>query len=482
MKTRREFLAKVSCASGVLALGNSIWNRASAAKVPAHADRGEVAAIVHAGQPKWRISKNLVGMHVVYCNNPDKAYADGTVADWAKQAGIATARYPGGTVVKYWDWRDPTGVMTKDRWSPKFDPSCVRPPEDWMSLDEYLDFVKRSGITPLLGVNSLSGYVHNKTDESVRRAAEMVEYVRKKGFGGAFWYIGNEEENDYKGRLSGYAAHFHRHAEAMKMIDPAIRIFWNCNNVSVEGIYEFLAHDGGTSDGLETHGKWPYGGDPAKLRAATFEDWLNETPLRDWKNHRLWRAAANRYREAASKAGRKHYLIANNEYGIGKDQNIKGFDRYTFGLLLTEFLQEHFIGDWDMTCFWDSVLEDERGLLSGPNNYRMNPFHFGMQLLAAAQGGLMVEVQTNVPSVHGFAAIKSDELLVYVINKTRENQTLSITLDGITSSGVSGQIMRDTSDHWGELVPLTVNAGERPSAAMPPLSFCQMRFTITKQT
>jgi hypothetical protein len=286
--------------------------------------------------------------------------------------------------------------MQGDPWDPKWDTSQNRPPEEWMSLDEYLDFVKKSGITPLFGVNSLSGHQYKKTDQSVQRAVDMVNYVKAKGYGGAFWYIGNEEEGKYSGGVAGYAKIFKQHAQAMKKSDPNIRILWNANHVNDQTIKTFLENDGGTSDGLETHGKWPYGGDPKGYEPGTLGQWLKEVPLRDRKNYnRAWRHAANTYRNAAALKGRKNYLIANNEYGIGKEQNIKGFDRYTYGLLMTDMLQEHFLGNWDMTCFWDNVRGDENGLMSRQNDYRLNPFHMGMALLADAQGGQMLDVKTD---------------------------------------------------------------------------------------
>ena len=437
----------------------------------------DTQVVVETQKPKWTISKHLVGQHIVYTYAQDKVYADGKFAEWMKAAGISTARYPGGTIVKYWDWKTPTGVMTGDPWNPKWEGSQNRPPEEWMSLDEYLDFVKKSGITPLFGVNSLSGYQHKKTEQSVQRAVDMVNYVKAKGYGGAFWYIGNEEEGKYSGGVAGYAKIFKLHAQAMKKSDPNIKILWNANHVNDQTIKTFLENDGGTSDGLETHGKWPYGGDPKGYEPGTLDQWRKEVPLRDRKNYnRAWRHAANTYRNAAALKGRKNYLIANNEYGIGKEQNIKGFDRYTYGLLMTDMLQEHFLGNWDMTCFWDNVRGDENGLMSRQNDYRLNPFHMGMALLADAQGGTMLDVKTDNEFVYGFAASKDQHILLYLINKTEEAQALGMKITGGHFKCVRGKVMRDTPDHWGELVDLPVDSEKTFEATLPALSFCQIVF------
>ena len=441
-----------------------------------------VAVTVDTTTAKWTISRHLVGLHIVYSAAPDKVFANGKVADWARKSGIATARYPGGTVVKFWDWKQPTGVLTADRWDPKWKPAECAPAEAWMSLDEYLVFVDRSGITPLFGVNTLAGYTHQKTAESVRRAADMVRYVKERKHAGAFWYIGNEEEGKYKGGVVGYAEVFRQHAAAMKAVDPAIRIFWNLNNPTPGQIQAFLKHDGGLSDGLETHGKWPCGGDPASFKPASYEEWLDECPLRDRKNHnRQWRNAAEVYRRAAAVAGRPNYLIANNEYGIGKNRNVGGFNRYTYGLLMTDLLQELFIGNWDMSCFWDTIRDDKEGLLSAAHGYRMNPFHFGMELLAEAQGRQMYAVQSSDARVYGMAAGKEHEILLYLINKQESARDLAITLAGNPPVAATGRVMRNTQDLWGELANLPVAVNRTITTRLPPLSFSQIRLQTDRR-
>ncbi len=434
---------------------------------------------VDAAHPQWQISPYLVGFHQVYSSVPDSVYADGSIAAWAKRVGASTSRFPGGTVVKYWDWENPTGVLNGDSWDPAWNPADNRPPSDWMSLDEYLTFVEQSGIRPLFGVNSLSGQVHNREAEGIARAVRMVSYVKARGFGGAFWYIGNEEGGSYPGGVSGYAKVFKRYAQAMKAEDPNILLFWNDNGAAPSDIQAFLANDGGTADGFETHGKWPYGGSPAGFAPGTYAEWLNEVPLRDRKNsNRAWRIAANTYRKAAATAGRPGLLIADNEYGIGSSSNFLGFTRYTTGLLLTEFLMEHFIGNWFSSCFWDMKQLRWFGLLDPNAGYRLNPFQFGMNMLADAQGGdYLATVSTNLPAMHGFAARKDGALLLYLLNKTTSNQPITIKLSGANYPTAFARRMQNSADGYGELVSIPVaGQGAQFTAALPPLTFTEFVF------
>lgn len=431
--------------------------------------------------PQWQISTNLVGLHQVYCNVPDFVYTNGDIAAWAKRTGISTSRFPGGTVVKYWDWENPTGVKTGDSWDPAWDTNNNVYASEWMSLDEYIAFVEQSGIRPIFGVNALSGQTYNREADGIARAVRMVKYVKDRGHGGALWYIGNEEEGQYPGGISGYAQVFARYAQAMKAKDPNILIFWNNNNATPDSVQTFLNNDGGTADGLETHGKWPYGSTPDGYEPGTYDEWLVEVPLRDRKNsNRAWREAANTYRAAAAAVGHPNLLIANNEYGIGNDSQFVGFTRYTTGLVITEMLMEHFIGNWFSACYYDmdNGTDGKKGLLDHINGYHFNPSNFGLNMLADAQGGdYLATVDTAIPSVHGFAASKDGVLLLYLLNKTTNSQPVMIQLSGTNYPTVFARYLKQTTDTYGKIAHLSVSGQDSQfTAELPKLTFTEFAF------
>ncbi|MEA1880336.1 MAG: hypothetical protein U9N11_06815 [Campylobacterota bacterium] len=442
-----------------------------------HSVHAEVKVTVKSSE-KWEISKHMLGMHMVYTTAKDSLYEDGSIAQWAKEVSMGTSRYPGGSIVKYWDWKNPNGLRSDDIWNTKWDDSKQVDPSKWMSLDEYISFVETSGITPMFGVNSLSGKKYNRVDDSIQRAVDMVSYVKEKGHGGAIWYIGNEEVHQ-QGGIVKYAKMFKKHATAMKAVDPDIKILWNDNEVTANRLKRFLANDGGTSDGLETHGKWPYGGDPKRTKAGTYDEWLVEFPMSDRKHNRNWRSAANTYRTVANNAGRKNYLIANNEYGLGKSENVIGFDdRYSVGLLMIDMLQEHFIGNWDMTCFWDNTRGDYNGLISKPTS-RMNPLHLGMSLLGDAQGGQMLELKTNKDYIYGFASKTDNKLYVYVLNKTLNTEELKISIPKSYSiKNTSAKMIQDTADSWGEIIDIDVNTNSEYSVQVGALTYTRIVFDL----
>ena len=199
----------------------------------------ELTIPVDTANPQWTISPRLVGMHQVYGWVPDSIYSDGGIAAWARRAGISTSRFPGGTVVKYWDWEHPSGQLWTDNYAPGFNPANNVAASQWMSLDEYLAFVVASGIHPHFGVNMGSGASPGDNaswpliSESacIARAVRMVTYVKNKGYGGAWWYLGNEQAHWHGGTV-GYAQVCKRYAQAMKAVDPAIKLFWNANGAT----------------------------------------------------------------------------------------------------------------------------------------------------------------------------------------------------------------------------------------------------------
>lgn len=453
------------------------------------------AIVIDTTAVQFRVSDRLVGLHFVYSADRDVLYSDGALARWARRSGIATARYPGGSIVKVWNWQAPTGVFGGDNWDPAWDPADNAPPDRWMSLDEYLDFVVQSGITPIFGVNSLSGEKHGRRDDSIARAAAMVRHAKERGFSGADWYIGNEDIHQHGG-IEAFAEVFALHAEAMKRQDPSIKIFWNDNAGRPERIKRFLAHDRGMADGYETHGKWPYGGDPPGLVPGTFKEWQIEHPLRDRKNHdraaggRVWRQAADSYRQVAREAGRPDLLIANNEYGLGKPKNVAGFDRYAKGLLLTDLLSDLLIGNWDRTAFWSNVLpgtpgnNDERGLVSTIHGNRKNPVHLGMALIAPAQGGDFLRAFTVTDSIYGYAVKKADQVLVFVLNKSDRERRIDIRLDGHrVTDPPTAKAMVDTDDGFGAYRSIPVDGtvdgdGNASRLVVPAMSFTRLTHRV----
>ena len=496
---------------------------------------------------KWKISNYLVGMHSIYLSEPDAFYEydNNSYEKWLRDTGINTMRFPGGTIVKSWDWEAPTGRNKEDPWwNDLQDIDSYSPPsnayksvapagesedsKNWTSLDEYLQVVKKSGIRPLLGVNITSSYVFsnatefNSLERSVDRAVRMVKHVREelqnshiKATDTIFYYLGNEGGN---GGWENDAKFFIEHAKAMKIEDPHILLMFNQNNLTASYLDQFLGYVDSSGDKAadyidiaETHGKWPYGGNPTGYSKGTIDQWQNESPLQD-KKHKIavnsggekvreWRNLPSDLKSTIVSDGKTigekypNLKFANNEYGLGSGNfEETDFDRYTKNLIILDMLQEHFIGNWFMSCYWSQLRNPEEGLkefVFKNKTYNFNPMHFGFEMLAEAQGAEMIEMieATNNSSVYGFTAKKNGEYLIYLLNKSNQDQSIELKFNGDTYSCISDPVLNgitltNESGEYGSLISTYIekNSNKKFSSVLPALTYTQYKLKDQNQT
>ena len=420
--------------------------------------------IIHTNEVKWNISKYLIGIHFIYFRSPDSVYSNYKLAEWAKINHIKIARYPGGTVLKGWDWQHPcpTGFKS-DPWNPQFiqmnPKKCEVPGSKWMDLDEYLRFCDKANMIPLVGVNYISGILYGLETKSVNRAVSMVKYIDRKGFKGSFYYIGNEDMK-LAGGLVKSAKSVRKHALAMKKIDRNIKIFWNDNHINEHRIIKYLSIAGDAVDGCEFHGKWPYGG--KKFRGVySLKQWQNQNPIRIVKRG-IFSEKIKKLKEVIKKHRFEKIMFANNEYGLNPKKNIfKNFNRFTKSLVVLDYLQNLFIGGFDMSAFWKNIGTDA-SLLDKRNHYRMNPMHYGFEMLSKCQGAKMITSFMDDPKLPSFVAkFNKYHFAVYVLNKHSSSQKLSIEFRDPEIKNFQKLSMTTLADtakgHWGSKSTILIN-------------------------
>lgn len=137
------------------------------------------------------------------------------VQDLLQQAGVQMLRYPGGSYGDIYNWQDNTAPG-----------GYVAPGTDF---DSFMGTVKKIGAQPILIANYGSG--------TPQEAADWVRYANvTKGYGDKYWEIGNEiygngyygsdwETDDHASKSPAtYASNLLQYADAMKAVDPAIKI------------------------------------------------------------------------------------------------------------------------------------------------------------------------------------------------------------------------------------------------------------------
>ena len=361
--------------------------------------------------------------------------------------------------------------------------------DEWMDLNEYLAFCHRAHMTPLIGINYLSPEKYKTTNVGINHARACVKHVANmsengvKAFKGAYYYIGNEDMHDkHIGGLLRAARLAARYADAMKSVDPTIKIFWNDNDADPSSVKTYLAEvkktvvpNGSTYrpliDGVEAHTKWPYGGstNPVAIRPPTLRDWINEGPLRDHKRQRVHRYYAHQLRKAAAEAGFPNLLVANNEYGWALDatrdavSNKTEFDnRYLLSLVMVDYLQELIIGGYDMTSFWDNHRisgpapgsTSQQSLWDGtfdgsdPSKpkYPFNPVHFAWEMLKPVYDTPMLWFSSDRKTVLGFAAKSSTSFHVYLLNREQTAVPIRLQLKGTFGVKNSGPFVHEAME------------------------------------
>ncbi len=438
-------------------------------KKGAPGDPDNVSVNIDPSITKWKISKYLTGMHFVYAMEDDSIYADGRIANWAGANNVGISRFPGGTVVKYWDWANPTGVFKGDNWDPAWDPANQVPASEWMSIDEYMQFVQTTGMEPMMGININSGHRYNRVADSVQRAKDQVQYCIDKGYNVKWWYIGNEEGYG----VSTYISYINQHVNAMKQVDPNIKTIINDNGLNESRLKTFLQGAGSNIDLIEFHNKWK-----AWKVDGYFEEWASEYPI---FNGTL-RQKIDNLRSVAVQEGYPNLQFGNNEWGL--TSSMHGFDKYHTSLVGIDFLLELFRGGYDQACYWNTQWDSEPGaaqslmhLLDSTDNYSFNPVSKGFELLGTALEEQMIEMSSDAAPVYGFACkdITGTKYQLYLINKYGRNAKVKISIPGAYAS-VNGKVLANPGTVLLDQ-PVTYNVSTgKYETTLPQYSFVRIIF------
>ncbi|TDO42160.1 cellulose binding domain-containing protein [Paractinoplanes brasiliensis] len=137
------------------------------------------------------------------------------VSDLLKDAGVQMLRYPGGSYADIYHWRDHTAPG-----------GYVAPGTDF---DTFMAGARRTGAEPMIIANYGTG--------TAQEAADWVRYANvTKKYNARYWTIGNEnygnghygsawEADDHADKSpKEYAANVVAYAQAMKAVDPSIKV------------------------------------------------------------------------------------------------------------------------------------------------------------------------------------------------------------------------------------------------------------------
>lgn len=317
------------------------------------------------GEPRHKISSNLFGYNIVYAETPDKAWNNGIVKKFTKETKTSFIRYPGGTVVTYWHWKEPNGLGWEDSWDPSYK-SVKKPDSEFMDIDEYISLVRELAIYPMIGVNINSGHKYNRMEEGIKDALDLMDYCSGKGINVEYWYLGNEpymhDGNGGALTVEEYAILINSYADKMRQKNPSVKLIanWLANFYEKEEDYtQLLKLAGHNIDIIDVHHYWDWS-------SASWERWLQKTPIGLWTGQ-TFIDNIKKFRQIAAENGFPDIQLATLEWnaGPGKSTEIR-LNTAQNAFIQSEMMLQFMLGGMDIATFWPLFWKNgqfsERGI------------------------------------------------------------------------------------------------------------------------
>ena len=435
-----------------------------------------VAVIVNAKAGMATVAPTALGInHAIW----DPTLGTDETSDLLKVAGVKMLRYPGGSYgdIYHWDTHTAPGGF-------------VAPNTDF---DTFMSAVRRVGAQPMI--------IANYGTATAEEAAGWVRYANlTKGYGAKYWIVGNEnygnghyganweaDNHDIKSP-AGYANLVVEFADAMKAVDPTIKVgavltmpanwpdglvgdgdagTWNKTVLSIAGP---------KIDFVDVHW-YPGGGSPA--------DSLTKSAQIDDAMFVLRQQIA-----AYAGANTQRIGISLTETSVGVGPNT------TTGALYLADIYSGLLANGVFTVQWWNVHNgmgevktvegeidyNDFGILSSgqclsdnsvcqpPHNTPFAPY-YGLSLINTfvRPGDQFIRTATNQPLVGAYAARRSNgDVAILLINKDPNNSyPISISYNGFTPAGSAPSVYTYTK---GATSVSSSNAGSATSQTLAPYS------------
>ncbi len=424
------------------------------------------------------VSDRLIGYNVVYAKNPDKLWDSGVLVRGIRATNPGFLRYPGGTVVTYFHWKNPTGNGWEDSWDPTYDLRRNLDDSQFMDVDEYFELLKKTGAEPLMGINVNSGFVWNRLEEGIQEALDLMQYCKDKGVKVKYWYLGNEpymhDCNGGEHTVAEYAEMINAFAPRMKAFDPDIRIVANWRQVfrKRDGQYEELFRLAGKNiDVIDVH--WY-----CMWAKASWDLWLSKNPVGVDTGH-SYMSEIEWFRETAARCGYPDMKLASLEWNVGPGRKAEGksMNAAQCALVASEMMMQFIEGGLDMATmwplFWDSDRYSKRPFFDRRTG-RLNPVSDILKEFGGYQGLNLVDSEFAGLNerVRSVAVHDSQRGRTYVCLLNKNGNPLEIAFDGDAVRGCHVRKMSvfSMSDDLEQLEHKTSKSQTHDSIILEPYS------------
>ncbi|QHI70337.1 hypothetical protein [Tichowtungia aerotolerans] len=402
-------------------------------------------AAIETGVEKSEVTKMMSGAGLIYLWCPDAFYADGEIADIAKNVGIGALRWPGGTVVTVSHWDAFTGAWT-DSWNPTYDIASGQPPENFMDLDEYLALIDQTGAEIMLGINMSSGKEWQRETEGVAEARALVQACKDRGYNVKYIYFDNESYhsgNGYNRDLDGdgeswtpasYAESFNLYAEAIKEVFPDAKLIANwINNVTgsaFQSAMETMLGIAGTNiDYVDIHWYWEWDN-------ASWPLWKSELPMSRTSSSFSYKDSILYANNLFASLGYPNIRMVVLEWNLGPGpwQTDLAHSNFKTALMQTEMQMQFLQAGLDIGLIFalhnapggNPALENHVVRSGGSTSTAL-----WMWLFSKAVGKTVVQASASIDGIY-IVAVKGrqGELVAYLLNKTDSDRPIEFIIPG----------------------------------------------------
>ncbi|MBB6461783.1 carbohydrate binding domain-containing protein [Flammeovirga kamogawensis] len=431
----------------------SIW-----ATLPALA---QVQISIDSYQKKHIIHPMIQGHGLVYSEEADSIYADGSVAQLYQDIGAGFLRWPGGTVATMYHWNDLSGVGWIDNWNPNYNRSSDADPSDYMDLDEYITLTNAAGTEPMLGINMSSGLEWDREEEALQEALDMIQYCIDQNFDVRYFYLDNEtyhHGNGYNKDANGnggewtaslYAEQVNIYAAAIKTLVPDAKLIANwtdkvrTNTANYTTIINTCGHN---IDYIDVHWYWKWG-------VATWEAWKEKTPMEnetEWYDGGTFVEEIEFFNTLTASLGKPHIKLAALEWNVapGDYNHNPTHTQFRNTLIQAEMQMQFMQGGIELASMWTtqwkgSSTTDFQALLNSDDKYMPSPSAKMFELYKNAIDGNVVASSAADGHILTTTIIKDNKAYVYLLNKNDNNKNADFNITGHTILSVNEAVRFD---------------------------------------
>jgi len=389
------------------------------------------------------VSPMIQGFGLIYCFEADDIYAGGSMAQLFKDVGAGYLRYPGGAVTTMYHWNDLNGHGWIDNWNGTYDRANDQAPENYMDLDEYMALCNAAELEPMLGINMSSGRNYNRQEDGLNEAVGLLKYCKDNNYEVKYLYLDNENHHkkwtpeEYGNQIVYYVDSIKKYAPDAKLIGN-----WTDKFRTNTGSFRTLINIAGEHiDYMDVHFYW-------KWENGSWTEWKAKTPM---ENETEWYPNGGTYVEEIEyfnnmmvELGTPHIKLASMEWnlGPGKYKEDPNHNHFRTALMQSEIQMQMMQGGMEIASLWSTQWPDDdesdfRFLVSSSNNYKPTPTAKFYELYKHALNGDVVQSSSTHSQIMCTSVIKENKVFVYILNKTDEEQNISVNLVGTEIEAVN---------------------------------------------